>query len=918
MSKLFELQELEQSIWYDNIRRALIDSGELQELIDAGVTGVTSNPSIFEKAIAGSADYDSAIAQLAADLPPEEIYERLALEDIRRVADLLHPVYDATRARDGYVSLEVSPTVAHDTSATIAEARRLFAALGRRNVMIKVPATSAGVPAIEQLIAAGINVNVTLIFALAMYEVVAEAYFRGLERLVESGGDPASVRSVASFFVSRVDSALDDLLASRPGSGLEGTIGIANSEVSYARFRELYAEDRWKALAVAGARPQRLLWASTGTKNPAYPDTLYVDALIGSETVNTVPPATLDFFLDHGTATVTLGQNPKGAQDRLHRLAKHGIDLTEITDRLQVEGVASFVRAFESLMRSVAEKKAALESGVSRITADLGPLEERVAAAVKGLRDHKIMRRIWVHDHTVWRPEPEEISNRLGWLHLPEVMPERLGALGRFVDRVREDGLTHALLLGMGGSSLAPEGFQAMFGGPAGGANRFLELAIIDSTDPDMIRAQGARVGMERTLFIVATKSGGTVETLSGFKHFYNRMLEAVGPGHAGEHFIAITDPGSQLIEIAERHGFRETFVNDPNIGGRYSALSYFGLVPAALVGVDISLLLERAATAACNAASTNCPAEGDNDAGRLGAMLGELAKAGRDKLTITTSPEIASFGDWVEQLIAESTGKDGKGVLPVVGEPLGPHSVYGADRVFVDLRVADDRARDQALDGIAEAGHPVIRLRLRDKYDVGAQFFLWEMATAVAGHLLQIQPFDQPDVEAAKILARDMVSEYARKGELPDSDTTPVTTEALAKFLVQARPSDYVALQAYVHPTGRTTRALHKLRVAIRNRLGVATTSAYGPRFLHSTGQLHKGDGGNGLFIQLTSDAREDLAIPDATRSESSSMSFQVLKLAQALGDAQALRNAGRRVIRFHLGDDVPGGVARLFAGVA
>ena len=555
---------------------------------------------------------------------------------------------------------------------------------------------------------------------------------------------------------------------------------------------------------------------------------------------------------------------------------------------------------------------------MSRITADLGPFEGRVAAAVTGLRDHKIMRRIWAHDHTVWRPDPDEISDRLGWLHLPEVMPERLGALDRFVDRVREDGLTHALLLGMGGSSLAPEGFQAMFGAPAGGANRFLELAVIDSTDPDMIRARGARAGMEKTLFIVATKSGGTVETLSGFKHFYNHMLEAVGPEQAGEHFIAITDPGSQLIEIAERHGFRETFVNAPNIGGRYSALSYFGLVPAAIVGVDISLLLERAATAACNAASTNCPAAGENDAGHLGAMLGELAKAGLDKITITTSPEIASFSDWVEQLIAESTGKDGRGMVPVVGEPLGPPSVYGTDRVFVDLRLADERARDHALDRLAKAGHPVIRLRLRDKYDVGAQFFLWEMATAVAGHLLQIQPFDQPDVEAAKILARDMVSEYALKGELPYGDTAPATGEAVAKFLAHAGPSDYVALQAYVHPTRRTARALRELRVAIRDRLGVATTSAYGPRFLHSTGQLHKGDGGNGLFIQITSDALEDMAIPDATRSESSSMSFQVLKMAQALGDAQALRNAGRRVIHFHLGDDVPGGIKRLLTGVA
>lgn len=917
-SKLADLRRLGQSIWYDNIRRALLDSGELEELVEAGVVGVTSNPSIFEKAIAGSADYDQAIARFAEEVEPAAIYESLALEDIQRTADLLRPVYEKTRGLDGYVSLEVSPRLAHDTEGTIAEARRLFAALARPNVMIKVPATGAGIPAIEALIAAGINVNVTLIFAVSAYLAVVEAYLSGLERLKAAGGELDRVASVASFFVSRVDTAVDAELAGIDDSGLRGTISLANARVAYARFCEILAGHRWQALADVGARPQRLLWASTGTKDPSYSDTLYVDELIGPHTVNTVPPATLDLFLDHGTVGATLEASLDDARDRLTRLEELGIDLDAITSRLLAEGVAAFGKSFEALVGSVAEKRASLKAGSMRFRAALGSHEKIVKRAVEELRDAKVMRRIWAHDTTVWSTDPSEITDRLGWLHVPENMLESLSRIRRFVDAVQADGYIHAVLLGMGGSSLAPEGFARIFAPSEAGSGRFLELAIIDSTDPDMIAARSEGLDLARTLFIVATKSGGTVETLSAFKHFYNRVVAAVGNERAGDRFIAITDPGSKLVDMATEYGFRDTFLNDPHIGGRYSALSYFGLVPAALVGVDVERLLGRALTAACNAASCNCPVAGDNDAGRLGVILGELAKLGRDKLTITTSHAIASFGDWIEQLVAESTGKDGTGILPVVGEPIGPSSVYGSDRVFVDIRLAGDGSRDAALSDLREASHPVVTLELRDRYDLGGQFFLWEMATAVAGHRLGIHPFNQPDVEAAKVLARDMVAQYAATGELPAEETAPLTPQALRTFLEQAQDGDYVALQAYVPPTPETDRALARLRVGIRDRLELATTSAYGPRFLHSTGQLHKGDRGNGLFLQLTSDPVHDISIPDVAGAKASRMSFQVLKMAQALGDARALRDAGRRVIRFHLGSDVPGGLELLAKGVA
>ena len=914
MTKLNQLSEAGQSIWYDNIRRALIDSGELQELLDAGVTGVTSNPSIFEKAIAGSADYDDAIQSLVqAGAAVEEIYEMLAIEDIQRTADLLRPIYDRTNGVDGFVSLEVSPTLAHDTDGTIADARRFFAALNRPNVLIKVPATPGGIPAIQTLIGAGINVNVTLIFSISSYEAVADAYIGGLEALAASGGDVSKVASVASFFVSRVDAAVDAALADVGNRSLQGAIAIANSKVAYDRFHQLFSGERWQRLADQGAHVQRLLWASTGVKNPSYPDTLYMDALIGADTVNTVPPATLTAFMEHGSVAAALGESIPNARLQMSQLAELGVDLDAITQKLQDDGVAAFVKSFESLMASVAEKRERLQTGQALMQASLGPYQARVDAALVELKELKVVQRIWQHDHTVWRPSPEEIMNRLGWLHSPETMSGNIGRIMRLTADVQADGYDRVLLLGMGGSSLAPEVFQTVFGKPAGPENDFLELTTLDSTDPDMLLEVAGKHDLAKTLFVVATKSGGTVETLSAFKYFYNELVAGIGVEKAGQHFIAITDPGSSLVELADLHNFRDVFLNDPSIGGRYAALSYFGLIPAGLVGVDLAQLLARAETMACNAASCNCPVSGDNVGARLGVIMGEMANAGLDKVTVVASPAIAGFGDWVEQLIAESTGKDGKGILPVVGEALGSPTVYGDDRLFVYLRLDGDDLFDAGLAALEQAGHPVVTLALKDRYDLGQQFFLWEMATVIAGARIDIPPFDQPNVEAAKILARRMVAEYMQTGRLPASETAPLTGQALNAFLTQAQPGDYISIHAYVQPTEATDAALNDLRLGLRDHLKLATTVGYGPRFLHSTGQLHKGDGGNGLFIQFTSDAIQDVPIPDEAGSPASSMTFGVLEHAQALGDAQALEDAQRRVIRFDLGKDSVDGVNTL-----
>jgi transaldolase / glucose-6-phosphate isomerase len=569
---------------------------------------------------------------------------------------------------------------------------------------------------------------------------------------------------------------------------------------------------------------------------------------------------------------------------------------------------------------------------MTAVHADVGEYAGAVTEALARLDREKVVDRIGRGDYTLWKPEPTEITNRLGWLTIADRMSAELPAINDLVTGVRADGYTDALLLGMGGSSLAPDVFRQTFGVAPG----FLDLAVLDSTDPDAVASHARRLDPARTLFIVSTKSGGTVETFSFFRYFYRWVVRALGPAAAGRHFIAITDPGSGLVDTARRYAFRATFLNDPEIGGRYSALSHFGLVPAALIGADVPRLLQRAVTME----------QDPGAAGRLGATIGELAVRGRDKLTFVMSAPVAGFGSWVEQLIAESTGKEGRGILPVAGEPLGPPAVYGTDRVFAYLRIAGDGTHDAAVDALRSAGHPLLRIDLTDAYDIGGEFVRWEMATAVAGWRLGINPFDQPNVESAKVLSRKMAHAYETTGALPPLPPTarsdgltvyappgrdsvgasapasaPTTggldpaaaADLVRDFLRGVRPGDYIALQAYVTPSPETTAALQRWRVALRDRLHVATTVGYGPRFLHSTGQLHKGDGGHGVFIQVvTIPPATDVPIPDTADSDESHMTFGVLKIAQALGDRQALLDAGRRVLRVDP-DHAPDGIARL-----
>ncbi|MBN1573372.1 MAG: glucose-6-phosphate isomerase [Deltaproteobacteria bacterium] len=551
-----------------------------------------------------------------------------------------------------------------------------------------------------------------------------------------------------------------------------------------------------------------------------------------------------------------------------------------------------------------------------------GDFQDELNRALHDMEREKVVSRIWGHDHMVWKPEPREITNRLGWLEIADAMMENVGEIVKFVEDVKSAGYTNALLMGMGGSSLAPEFFRKTFGVKKG----FLDLAVLDSTDPGAVSGFADRLDIEKTLFIVSTKSGTTVETLSFFKCFYNLALKRLGAKRAGEGFIAITDPGSSLAEVAGMLNFRKAFLSDPNIGGRYSALSHFGLVPAALIGMDIETLLERAVEVASESRDSG-PEGGESDAVRLGALMGALHGASVNKATFIISPEFASFGDWVEQLIAESTGKEGVGILPVVNEPLGDPSLYGDDRFFVKIGLEGDTAQDSFIADIEGAGRPVVRLSLSDLYDLGGQFFLWEMAVAVSGHLLKINPFEQPDVEAAKVLAKEAVARYKEEGRLPEETLTAAGDNitvyggmtaadpgmAMISFLENVKPGGYVALMAYLKPEEEIGKNMSRFRQRIRERFGVATTFGYGPRFLHSTGQLHKGDSGGGIFIQFTADDELDVPIPDEAGGNESNITFGVLKAAQAMGDMNALTNAGRKVVRFHLGGNIKGGLELL-----
>lgn len=914
-----KLAELGQSLWYDNIQRSILEDGTLAHLVaDGKVKGVTSNPSIFQKAISSSKDYDVQLKPMAwSGMKAESIFWQLAIEDIQTAADLLLPVYQATNTKDGYVSLEVNPLYAHDTQKTIEEAASLSVKVNRPNLMIKIPATLEGLPAITEVIGQGINVNVTLIFSLERYAAVMEAYLAGLEKAVASGKDVSTLASVASFFISRMDTKVDAELDKKLQTEainradfelLKGKTAIANARLAYQLFLKTFASQRFLALKAAGAQVQRPLWASTSTKNPDYRDVVYVEELIGVDTVNTVPPATLEAFFNHGKAEKTIEHDLEQSQLIFSKLAENGISVSQVTDELEQEGVQAFADAFAQLL-------AAVESRRQSAARETGSLGHQIHSELNDLAAQNFVDRMFDRDPSLWTDDPsgqEEIKIRMNWLTSPEtsVHLEKVGA--DLLAECLSDGYTHAVLLGMGGSSLAPE-VLSLIHKPD---EQALRLLVLDSTDPGQVKTIRESVDLEKTLFIVASKSGTTGEINAFLDYFWSECSDAFGP-QAGEHFIAITDPSTRLETLAKERRFRKVINADPQVGGRNSALTAFGIIPAALIGMDVSRILENARSMA-----SYCQPEKSLQANPgvvLGAILGTAAKHGRDKLTVITDHEWIPFGAWMEQLIAESSGKVGRGIVPVANESFLPVNEYHDDRLFVYLRQTGER--QSQVDGLLAIGQPVIVLDVADAYSLGGQFYLWEIATATACSILGVNSFDQPDVQDAKTRTLRSLEEYRQKGKFEEFRPavtilgTDIFTQqnwtcqsgtslhaAVMDFLAKnVKKTDYIAINAFLPRNSENEALLQRFREEILREFGNATTLGFGPRFLHSTGQLHKGGPNNGVFLLLTAKRKTDVDIPGQ------GISFGTMQRAQAIGDLHALEAKERRVLWIDLVEPDP-----------
>ncbi|TCK80679.1 bifunctional transaldolase/phosoglucose isomerase [Albibacterium bauzanense] len=921
MKNTVSLLDYGQSYWLDNLTRGKIINGEIKERVtEQGLRGITSNPSIFSKAFTSGDEYDNQIEKLAKEgKTSQEIYEALTVSDVQNACDILLPVFDASMGTDGFVSLEVSPYLARDTQGSMIEARRLYQAVNRVNCYIKIPGTREGVPAIEEMLYEGVNINITLLFSIENYEAVALAYLRALKRRLKEGKSLSNIVSVASFFLSRIDVLVDQILShyiissdnpdadSRPDL-LMGKAGIASAKLAYKRFKEIFQGKDWEELVEKGANIQRVLWASTSTKNKLYKDVLYVDSLIGKDTVNTLPEETIEDFNDHGSLKKdAIEENIEEAYQVFDQLERMHIDLKFVTQQLENEGIQKFMDSYNSLIEGLEVKRLkALGDHVPTQEIALAGLDAKPVYA--SLDELHFGKRLFKQDPNLWKKDKEqikEISERLGWLSLPEDSMKKLDELNAFAQQIKTEGFKHVVLLGMGGSSLCSEVVKESFGT----ADGYMELIVLDNVDPMAILEVEKNIDMVKTLFIVASKSGTTTETLSFCKYFFEK-LKATGKVKPGNNFIAITDNETALVKTAKEYKFRKIFVNPSDLGGRYSVLSDFGLVPMALTGIDIGALLQSAQRmqTSCN---PTIPAN-KNVGISLGTILGLSSKAGRDKVTFVLSNSIKSFGLWLEQLLAESTGKEGKGLIPIQGESLGTPEVYGKDRIFVHIILtSDDNSEDtKKISLLEKAGHPVIRISLHDKLDLGGEFYRWEVAVASAGIVMGINPFDQPNVEESKENTRKLLKIQVSKGDLKNTAPTRETEDirgSIHTFLLQAKANDYIAILPYFLLTESRKELLQSWRKKIRDSFKVATTLLEGPRYLHSTGQLHKGGPDSGLYILFTGESEEDVLIPDEEYS------FATLGLAEAIGDLKSLNDKGRRTIHIQLGKNIDNKLIKL-----
>ncbi len=911
MNPLQKLNKFGQSVWLDNIQRRLIRNGELEEMIRKGeIRGITSNPSIFNAAISKSNDYDPVLQPLAwAGWSPDAIFWQLAVDDIKAVADLFQDLYLESGKSDGFVSLEVNPLLAFDSEKTLADAKTLWSRLRSPNLMIKIPATKEGVLAIRKAIAAGINVNATLIFSLDRYAEVIDAYLSGLEDRLKEGEAIDEISSVASFFISRVDTKIDGFLqrmvnggeiAEKDADKLQGKAAIANARLAYQLFTDTIQSSRFRTLQEKGAKPQRPLWASTSTKNPNYRDVIYIEELIGRDTVNTIPPATLAAFRDHGKVEKKIDSDLHHAEEVIRELADIGIEMDAITSQLEVEGVQAFIDAYKELIVSIQAKVMEYQKGIRS-------LEKLYQASLARMSEKKIIDCLYSGEPSFWVKDEvgqKEFRNRLGWLNAPTRYLEHLSDYDDFRQELLEAGFKKVLVVGMGGSSLAPEVFSHLSRHINGENRHGLELGILDSTDPISVKYASEEFPVKDTLYLISSKSGTTAEINANFKYFWF-LAEKEFQDQAGSRFAAITDPGTALERLAEDKKFRKIFTGDPEVGGRFSALTSFGLVPAVLMGLDTQKILTLA-DEMVRSCSPGMVAE-QNPGLALGTLIGTAASAGRDKLTLITDTELESFGAWLEQLIAESTGKQGKGILPVDQEPEIHPLKYGTDRLFIYVRL--NGSKDRRVEDLISAGHPCFVLPVENIHSIGAEMYRWEVATTVACAVLEVNPFDQPDVQESKTITNRMIQEFKEGGTLPRYSTIWQSLginvfgkgssihgknlqEVIWDFLAGAKKGNYVSLMAYYPQIGEMVTEFQLLRKKVVDKTGLAVTLGFGPRYLHSTGQYHKGGANNGYFLIFANPNEVGIDVPGE------SISFGIMEYAQALGDFEALKSKGRKVL--------------------
>ncbi len=815
--------------------------------------------------------------------------------------------------------------------------------------MIKIPGTREGIPAIEQMLFEGVNINITLIFSVNRYFEVAQTYIRALERRVALGKQVNHIISVASIFLSRIDTFTDPLIGhriipftennkiSRPELML-GKAGTATAKLAYRQFKDIFSSEAWEKLEDKGAHVQKPLWASTGNKDALFSNLRYVEPLIGKNTVNTLPEETIEALASRGNLKIdAIEEDLADAKQLFPELRKHGIDIDFVTQELENEGTQKFMDSYNKLISNLANKRIKiLGEKASSQQISSGKRKKEISASYVSMDEKQIVRLLFAEYPLLLKKDADhvkEISHRLGWLTLPDHFAKNAEKIIAFAEKIKDAGFKHAVLLGMGGSSLCSEVARETFGTTPG----FLQLLVLDNTDPAAILDIESKIDIQKTLFMVEIKTGFKKETLSFFQYFYHQLelknaSSPQGLEDAGLNFIAITDDGTPLTKLATEYGFRKVFLNPPDLGGRYSVLSDFGLVPMALMGIDIKAILTSAKQ--MEDSCDGIPAA-SNPGLNLGAVLGICQKHGRDKVTFVLSSSISSFGFWVEQLLAESTGKEGHGLIPVNGEILDAPEVYGNDRIFIHMYLpTDNNDMDEIkLKILEDAGHPIVRISVADKTALGGEYYRWEIATAIAGIIIGINAFDQPNVEESKkntnlllerwnkeasfiipepALRMDNISIYAGKRLAKIANAHHGSAgEFINSFTAQAMPHDYIALLPYFLMTDYRTKILQTWRQQMRDELKEATTLLNGPRYLHSTGQLHKGGPGSGLYIILIGDEENELPIPGQKYG------FATLHQAQALGDFQSLNDKGRRVILIHLGKDIDAELNKLHLSI-